>query len=198
MVSRFFMTLTLLLSLTAPHITLSSILFHSFFSILFYLCLQRRKGREEERERNFNVWLTLTHPPSGDLFHNPGMYPDRELNNDPLVHRPAFNSLSHASQVLSTVYIPATPDFLQFSESLYRYFIGLYGYYSICLDCLFPYLSHGQLLLIPYICGLQMFLSLWGENIEHKFSIQAYLFNCKLYIVLLCRTIMHIMKCTQI
>ena len=39
-----------------------------------YLFLERREGREKERERNINVWLPL------DLACNPGMFPDQELN----------------------------------------------------------------------------------------------------------------------
>ena len=52
-----------------------------FLKILFiYLFLEREDGWEKERKRNINVWLPLTCPPTGDLAHNPGMCPDRELN----------------------------------------------------------------------------------------------------------------------
>ena len=54
-----------------------------FFKIFIYLFLEREEGREKERERNINVWLPLTHPLTGDLAHNPGMCPDRELNRQP-------------------------------------------------------------------------------------------------------------------
>ena len=37
-------------------------------------------------------------PPTGILACNPGMCPDWELNQHPLVHRPALNPLSHTSQ----------------------------------------------------------------------------------------------------
>ena len=44
------------------------------------------RGREGERERNNDVWeiSCLSRAPSGDLTHNPGMYPDRETNWWPL------------------------------------------------------------------------------------------------------------------
>ena len=34
---------------------------------------------EKERERNISVWLPLTCP-TGDLDHNPSIYPDQESN----------------------------------------------------------------------------------------------------------------------
>ena len=37
----------------------------------------------EERERDINVWLPLTCPPTEDLAGNPGMCPDWELNRQP-------------------------------------------------------------------------------------------------------------------
>ena len=36
--------------------------------------------REMGRERNINVWLSLTVTPPGDLAHNAGMCPDWESN----------------------------------------------------------------------------------------------------------------------
>ena len=44
-----------------------------------YLFLERREGKEKERERNINVWLLLM-PSTGDLARNPGMCPDWESN----------------------------------------------------------------------------------------------------------------------
>ena len=34
-----------------------------FLKIFIYLFLERREGREKERERNINVWLPLVCPP---------------------------------------------------------------------------------------------------------------------------------------
>ena len=45
--------------------------------------LERGEGREKERERHINVWLPLPCPPLGDLACNPGLCPDRELNQQP-------------------------------------------------------------------------------------------------------------------
>ena len=52
----------------------------------FYLFLELGEGRQKERERNISVWLPLAHPLPGwgDLARNPGMCPDRELNQRPL------------------------------------------------------------------------------------------------------------------
>ena len=62
-----------------------------------YLFLERGGGREEERERNMNVWLPLTRPKLG-------MWPTTQVcaltgncTSDPLVLRPALNTLSHTS-----------------------------------------------------------------------------------------------------
>ena len=38
-----------------------------FNSDFTYLFLERGEGREEERERNINVWLPLTHPLPGGV-----------------------------------------------------------------------------------------------------------------------------------
>ena len=51
-----------------------------FLKYFIYLFSERGEGREEERERNINVWLPLMGPPTGDLAHNPGTHPDRESN----------------------------------------------------------------------------------------------------------------------
>ena len=56
-----------------------------FLKSFFILFLERGRG-EKERERNISMWLPLV-PPTGDLAHNPGMCPDWELNQDPLVQQ---------------------------------------------------------------------------------------------------------------
>ena len=67
-----------------------------FFKDFIYLFSQ--KGREEERKRNINVWLPLTHPLLGTLASNPGMCPDWESNWQPFGLQPALNPLSYTSQ----------------------------------------------------------------------------------------------------
>ena len=52
----------------------------AFDLISFYLFLDRREGREKERERNINVWLHLLRPPTWGLASNPGMFPVWESN----------------------------------------------------------------------------------------------------------------------
>ena len=53
-----------------------------------YLFLERREGREKERERNIDVQqkhqsVASCVPPTGDLACNPGMCPDWESNRRP-------------------------------------------------------------------------------------------------------------------
>ena len=52
----------------------------SFFKILFlFIC--RERGREGESKEEKDQCVVASHtPPVGDLVHNPGMYPDWELN----------------------------------------------------------------------------------------------------------------------
>ena len=50
----------------------------------FYLFIFRQRGREEGREGEKHQCVVASHtPPTGDLVHNPGMYPDWELNRGP-------------------------------------------------------------------------------------------------------------------
>ena len=69
-----------------------------FLKILFTLFLDRRKGRERERDRNINVWLPLTHPLLGTWPTTQACALTGNQTSDPLVHRPVLNPLSHTSQ----------------------------------------------------------------------------------------------------
>ena len=52
----------------------------SFF-FRFYLFVFRQRGKEGEREGEKHQCVVASQaPPTGDLVHNPGMCPDRELN----------------------------------------------------------------------------------------------------------------------
>ena len=64
--------------------------FFFFFKILFIF----REGEKHQCVIASHV------PPTGDLAHNPGMCPDGNQTDDPLVQRPALNPLSHTSQGL--------------------------------------------------------------------------------------------------
>ena len=64
----------------------------------FYLFLERGEGREEEKERNLNVWLLLTHPQPGTRPTTQACVLTRNQTHDPLVHRLALNPLSHTNQ----------------------------------------------------------------------------------------------------
>ena len=71
--------------------------FTFFEKDFIYLFLERE--REGEREGEKHEWVIAFHtPPTGDLAHNPGMCPDRELNQWPSGLQPMLNPLSHTSQ----------------------------------------------------------------------------------------------------
>ena len=53
---------------------------YGLFLINFFFKIFRQKRREEERERNINVWFPIVRPPTRDLAHNPGTCPDWESN----------------------------------------------------------------------------------------------------------------------
>ena len=69
-----------------------------FLKILF-IFRERRKEGEREGEEHQCV-LASCEPPTGALAHIPGMCPDWEKNQRPLVQRPAFHPMSHTSQGL--------------------------------------------------------------------------------------------------
>ena len=73
------------------------------FCLRFYLFLERGEERKKERERNIDVqentdWLPLHISPNGNQASNPGMCPDQESKQWPLLWGTIPNSLSHASQ----------------------------------------------------------------------------------------------------
>ena len=60
----------------------------------------REKRRAGEREGEKYQCVVASHAsPTGDLACNPGMCPDWESNQRPLVHRLALNPLSYTNQV---------------------------------------------------------------------------------------------------
>ena len=69
------------------------------FKILFiYLLLERREGKEKERERNIIVWLSLTCPLLGTWPTTQACALTGNRTSDPLFCRPALNPLSYTSQ----------------------------------------------------------------------------------------------------
>ena len=60
--------------------------------------LEAEEGREEERERHFNVWMPLAHPPPGAWLATQACALTGNWTGDPLVLRPALNPLNHTSQ----------------------------------------------------------------------------------------------------
>ena len=63
-----------------------------------YLFLERREGKEKERERNINGWLPLVHPQEGTQPATQACALTGNPTRDPLVHRPVLSPLSHTSQ----------------------------------------------------------------------------------------------------
>ena len=62
-----------------------------------YLFLERREGKEKEREKHQCVVASCA-PPTGDLTHNPGMWPVWESNQWPFGWEPSLSPLSYTSQ----------------------------------------------------------------------------------------------------
>ena len=69
-----------------------------FLKDFVYLFLERVEGKEEERERNINVWLPLMCPKLGTWPATQECSLTRNWTGDPLVCRPALNPLSYTSQ----------------------------------------------------------------------------------------------------
>ncbi|KAF6099831.1 hypothetical protein HJG60_011562 [Phyllostomus discolor] len=68
-----------------------------FFCVFcsMYLFLERREGREKQRERNISmreISITSCTPPTGDLARNPGMCPDWKLNRQPFASQAGTQS----------------------------------------------------------------------------------------------------------
>ena len=66
----------------------------------FYLFLERREGMEKVRERNSNVWLSLTHPLLGTWPATQVCALTGNQTGNPVVCRLKLNPLSHTSQSL--------------------------------------------------------------------------------------------------
>ena len=64
----------------------------------FYLSLERREGKEKERERNIIVWLPLTSPLLRTWPATLACALTGNWTSDPLVLRSALNPLSHTNQ----------------------------------------------------------------------------------------------------
>ena len=62
------------------------------------LFLERGEGKEKERERNINGWLSLVCPLLGTWPATQACVLTGNQTGNPLVHRPMFNSLSYTSQ----------------------------------------------------------------------------------------------------
>ena len=126
------------------------------------------EGREKERERNINAWPPPTHTPTGDLSHNPGMYPDWDSNRWPFSsqasarsiqpHQPELNFCSFNSYVTLGNF-----TFLILSFSLCTFFIGVGGLAWRTEHSAWHKINTQscQLLWLSLTCT--------GENIDHTF-----------------------------
>ena len=72
---------------------------------LFIYFLDRKEGKEKERERNINVWLSFTCPQLGTWLRTQVHALTGNRPGDPLVHRPTLNLLSYTSQGLVTFFL---------------------------------------------------------------------------------------------
>ena len=68
-----------------------------FLKKILFIYLERREGREKEREKNMD-WLLLTHPQLGTWPATQAYALTGNQTSDPLVCRPALNPLHHTSQ----------------------------------------------------------------------------------------------------
>ena len=74
------------------------IVYVSMFFLRFYLSIFTERGREGEREGEKYQCVVASHvPPTGDLAHNPGMWPHWESNWQPFDSQPVLNPLSHTN-----------------------------------------------------------------------------------------------------
>ena len=84
-------------SSSAPELLLQyQVFFFLFFKDFIYLYLER--GREEERERNINVWFPLVHPLLGTWPATQACALTGNPTGDPVVCRLVLNPLSHTCQ----------------------------------------------------------------------------------------------------
>ena len=63
-----------------------------------YLLLEKREGKEKERERNINVWLPFMQPLLGTWPATQACALTGNQTGDPLICKLALNPLSHTSQ----------------------------------------------------------------------------------------------------
>ena len=69
-----------------------------------YLFLERGEEKENEGERNINMWLPLAHPLLGTWPATQACALTGNLSSDPLVHRPVLNLLSYTCQGYLFIY----------------------------------------------------------------------------------------------
>ena len=68
------------------------------FSLKKILFIFRQRGKEGERDRNINVWLSLACPSLGTRPATQACALTGNRISDPLVRRPVLNPLCHTSQ----------------------------------------------------------------------------------------------------
>ena len=79
--------------------------FKDFIYLFVCLFLDRREGKEKQRERNINVWLPRMRPLLGTWPETQACSLMGNRSSDTLVRRPALNPLSHPSQGSMCFYV---------------------------------------------------------------------------------------------
>ena len=83
---------------------LTIIIVNPYFKNDFIYFLERREGREKERERNINMELPLMHPLLETWPATQACALAGNRIGDPLVHRPTLNPWSYTSQGKNTLF----------------------------------------------------------------------------------------------
>ena len=91
--------------MSVAFVSFKNVLYFSVYCSFFFLLLVPERGerRDKERERNTDQ-LPPACAPAGDQTCDPGMCPDRELNQRPFGLQVTPSQLSHTGQGFSVLF----------------------------------------------------------------------------------------------
>ena len=142
--------------------------FQDFF--YFYLILERREGREKERERNINVWFTLMWPPLGTWPTTQAYALTMNPTCDPLVHSP--HSI-HWATPARAVFLVCLINWIIWSthEIHIKHFFQDYF-----IDDIMTFVSHqGHRMLVLNLCDTNVHMDKMGNPTGERMGIWAVL-----------------------